>query len=103
FLRQPPNQRSMRLTAIASIMMLAASADTRGAEEQNQPSSCTASVEQSPQRGAEDGWIRPFNGKTLAGWEGDPQFWRVEDGIITGETTAEKPTKGNTFLIWRGG
>jgi hypothetical protein len=27
----------------------------------------------------------------------------VEDGTITGQTTAEKPTKGNTFIIWRGG
>ncbi len=47
-------------------------------------------------------WL--FNGKTLEGWEGNPEFWSVEDGgSITGRTTAEKPTKGNTFLIWRGG
>lgn len=44
-----------------------------------------------------------FDGKTLSGWEGDPRFWRVEDGAITGQTTAENPTKGNTFLIWRDG
>lgn len=44
-----------------------------------------------------------FDGKTLDGWDGDPAFWSVEDGAITGHTTAENPTKGNTFLIWRGG
>ena len=44
-----------------------------------------------------------FDGKTLKGWDGDPQFWRVEDGIITGESTVEKPVKVNTFLIYRGG
>ena len=44
-----------------------------------------------------------FDGKTLDGWEGKPEFWRVEDGTIIGETTAEKPTKGNTFLVWRQG
>src|SRR5205814_1281297 len=44
-----------------------------------------------------------FDGKTLKGWDGDPQFWRVEDGVIIGESTAEKPVKINTFLIWRGG
>src|SRR5262249_37858024 len=44
-----------------------------------------------------------FDGKTLKGWDGDPQFWRVEDGTIIGESTAEKPVKINTFLIWRGG
>jgi len=44
-----------------------------------------------------------FDGKTLKGWDGDPQFWRVEDATIIGESTAEKPVKINTFLIWRGG
>lgn len=44
-----------------------------------------------------------FDGKTLTGWDGDPRFWRVEDGAITGETTPESALKANTFLIWRGG
>ena len=44
-----------------------------------------------------------FDGKTLNGWDGDPQQWRVVDGVIIGESTAEKPLKMNTFLIWRGG
>lgn len=44
-----------------------------------------------------------FDGKTLKGWDGDPQFWRVENEAIIGESTAEKPVKVNTFLIWRGG
>jgi type 1 glutamine amidotransferase len=44
-----------------------------------------------------------FDGQSLAGWEGNPEFWRVEDGAIVGQTTAEKPTKGNTFLLWRRG
>lgn len=44
-----------------------------------------------------------FNGKNLDGWDGNPDFWSVEEGAITGRTTKEKPTKGNTFLIWRGG
>lgn len=50
-----------------------------------------------------EGYVPLFDGKTLEDWDGNPDFWRVEDGAITGETTAEKPTKGNTFLIWRGG
>jgi hypothetical protein len=54
-------------------------------------------------RGEDAGFVPLFDGKTLAGWEGKPEFWRVEDGVIVGETTAEKPTKGNTFLIWRAG
>lgn len=52
---------------------------------------------------AEDGFEPIFDGKELGVWDGNPKFWRVEDGCITGETTAENPTKGNTFIIWRGG
>jgi Domain of Unknown Function (DUF1080) len=44
-----------------------------------------------------------FDGKTLKGWDGDSTYWRVENGEIIGESTAEKPLKANTFLIWRGG
>ena len=49
------------------------------------------------------GFVSIFNGTSLEGWEGKPEFWSVKDGVIVGETTAEKPTKGNTFLIWRQG
>lgn len=44
-----------------------------------------------------------FNGKDLAGWDGNPKFWSVKDGAITGTTTKENPTQGNTFLIWKDG
>jgi Domain of Unknown Function (DUF1080) len=44
-----------------------------------------------------------FNGKDLTGWDGNPEFWSVQEGVITGQTTAEKPTSGNTFLIWKDG
>ncbi|MDP1798451.1 MAG: DUF1080 domain-containing protein [Planctomycetaceae bacterium] len=52
---------------------------------------------------AQDGFESLFDGKTLDKWDGNPDFWRVEDGCITGQTTAEKPTKGNTFIVYRGG
>jgi hypothetical protein len=44
-----------------------------------------------------------FDGKTLTNWDGDPAFWRVENGVIIGESTPEKRVTQNTFLIWRGG
>jgi hypothetical protein len=44
-----------------------------------------------------------FDGKTLDGWEGDPKYWRVSDGTMTGEITPETLIKSNTFIIWRGG
>jgi hypothetical protein len=50
-----------------------------------------------------EGMIRMFNGTDLDGWEGDMRLWSVKDGAIRGETTAENPTYGNTFLVWQGG
>jgi hypothetical protein len=44
-----------------------------------------------------------FNGKDLQGWDGDPKLWSVKDGVLHGETTAENPAKGNTFIIWKDG
>lgn len=50
-----------------------------------------------------EGFELLFDGKSLDGWDGNPEFWSVEDGAIVGRTTAEKPTRGNTFIFWRKG
>ena len=44
-----------------------------------------------------------FNGKDLTGWKGQPEFWSVKDGALTGQSTAENKVKENTFLIWQDG
>ena len=51
----------------------------------------------------EPGFESLFNGKDLTGWDGNPKLWSVKDGAITGQTTAENPASGNTFLIWTKG
>lgn len=56
-----------------------------------------------PLAGDEAGFRPIFDGKTLDGWEGDPKYWRVENGALTGEVTPETLLKSNTFIIWRGG
>ncbi len=53
------------------------------------------------QQADEEGFKPIFDGQSLDGWDGDPRFWRVEDGTITGQTTPDNPTEHNTFLIWR--
>ena len=53
--------------------------------------------------GAEQGFVNIFNGKDLSDWDGNPKLWSVKDGAITGQTTADNPAKGNTFLIWTTG
>ena len=44
-----------------------------------------------------------FNGKDLAGWDGNPELWSVKDGAIVGITKGDEPLPYNQFLIWRGG
>ncbi|MEI6604302.1 MAG: family 16 glycoside hydrolase [Verrucomicrobiota bacterium] len=44
-----------------------------------------------------------FNGKDLTGWDGAPGWWKVEDGALTAESTAQKPCTACNYLIWKGG
>ncbi|NQT53245.1 DUF1080 domain-containing protein [bacterium] len=46
---------------------------------------------------AEEGFTPLFDGKTLTGLKGDPELWKVEDGMVVG-TTDTKAIKHNTFL-----
>ncbi len=49
----------------------------------------------------EEGFVRLFDGKSLRGWAGDPNYWSVEDGAIVGR--ADGTLKRNHFLTWTGG
>jgi hypothetical protein len=49
----------------------------------------------------ETGFQNIFDGKTLSGWDADPDFWRVDNGAIAGATTPTHQPKQNTFCIWR--
>jgi hypothetical protein len=44
-----------------------------------------------------------FNGRDLTGWEGLADWWQVREGILTVESTAERPCKKSHYLYWRGG
>jgi hypothetical protein len=52
-----------------------------------------------------EGWKQVFDGRTLNGWDGSKNVWRVEDGAIVGESTVEHPTiwnvnGNNTGTAW---
>jgi hypothetical protein len=49
------------------------------------------------------GFVSLFNGKDLTGWDAKPNWWYVEDGAITSQTTPKKPCKKCNYLIWKGG
>ena len=51
---------------------------------------------------ADEGVIKPFNGKTLESWEGDKSYWSVQDGCIVGQSTTEHPLTASTYLVWTG-
>ena len=51
----------------------------------------------------ETGFRSIFDGKSLDNWDYDPNFWRLEQGVLTGETRADHQPKYNIFAIWKGG
>jgi hypothetical protein len=52
---------------------------------------------------ADDDFKELFNGRDLTGWEGDDRIWSVQDGLLTGQTSADTKLESNTFCIWTGG
>ena len=48
------------------------------------------------------GFTSIFDGKTLNGWDSNPNIWRVENGTLVGELTATNQAPGS-FIIWSGG
>jgi hypothetical protein len=47
------------------------------------------------------GFVQIFDGKSLAGWDADTSIWRVENGLMIGETLEKKP-RGNNYIVYRG-
>ena len=70
---------------------------------------CSPLASQAQQRGFpvatndESGFVRIFDGQSLGDWQGDTNYWRVENGCLVGEVTADKLLKVNSFIVWRGG
>src|ERR1700712_1404195 len=48
-----------------------------------------------------EGFVSIFDG-TLKDWDGDPVYWKAENGVLVGEVKPETLLKRNTFIIWRG-
>src|ERR1700730_458487 len=47
------------------------------------------------------GYKQIFDGNSFNGWDADPTIWRVENGVMVGETLEGKP-KGNNYIVYRG-
>jgi hypothetical protein len=94
----------MKHSLLVTLILIAGSALV-GAESAATPTPPPKPKQTYPVPAAPDdaAWRTIFDGNSLAGWEGDPRYWRVENGCIVGEVTPATLLKENTFLIWRGG
>jgi hypothetical protein len=80
------------VVVLAAVPLLVAADES---ESSSSPAS-TPPVVKLPKADSE-GWIRLFDGKSLAGWYGDSHVWRIADGEIIGQTDN---IDHNTFLIY---
>jgi hypothetical protein len=90
-------------STVACVCLLFALAVSAQQQAPSQPYVPRQSDRPSPLDGDEPGYTPIFDGKSLAGWDGDPKYWRAENGALVGEITPETIIKSNTFIIWRGG
>ncbi len=73
-------------------LLLAAAAVSLGFPGHNEPHALAGE----PVAAAdEEEFVPLFDGKTLAGWEGDQQLWKAQDGMIVGDSAG---IKQNEFL-----
>ncbi len=53
---------------------------------------------------SEEGFVPLCNGRDLEGWEQKGgAWWKVVEGVVTAESTADAPLVANNHLIWKGG
>jgi Domain of Unknown Function (DUF1080) len=110
------------LSSLAALLGVAFAAPTATLMAQSVPPALVSPAAQPPQTGTNGeklagmpkfhdplpydidehtGYEQIFDGKTLAGWDADSTIWRVDDGIMIGETFEGKP-KGNNYIVYRG-
>jgi len=92
-----------RITICFTVGLLAVAAGFAGAADQSRLGGDQKGLTLLDDRRLEQGFQSMFNEKDLTGGNGNPKLWSVRDGAITGQTTAENPASGNTFLIWTNG
>ena len=97
-----PRTHDIRI-GLAAALMVCGMVAPAVAQAPAQPYVPRQSDRPAPATEDEPGFQTIFDGKTLSGWDGNPAYWRVENGTLVGEITPETVIKSNTFIIWRGG
>ena len=93
------------LTAGLPFVLITTSQCQSATDQENATASAEVNEKAEPLEPAADseGFVSIFNGETLDDWEGDPNYWRVEEGMLVGEITPDKLLKTNSFIVWQGG
>ena len=95
--------RSTLLCASLVVALTTASAARLFAEDKAAAAGSDSAAGATPATAKDEAGFQPlFDGKSLDNWQGNSRFWSAKDGVIVGQTTQDNPTKGNTFLIYKG-
>ena len=91
------------LLALAALVIVAASTQLPAQQPTAKPTPAPSRFHEPTPFDFDDhtGFVQIFDGKTLAGWDGDPAMWRVEDGALIGEAPAG-PRPPNTYISYHG-
>jgi len=91
------------LLALAALVIVAASTQLPAQQPTAKPTPAPSRFHEPTPFDFDDhtGFVQIFDGKTLAGWDGDPAMWRVEDGVLIGESPAG-PRPPNTYISYHG-
>jgi hypothetical protein len=91
------------LLALAALVIVAASTQLPAQQPTAKPTPAPSRFHEPTPFDFDDhtGFVQIFDGKTLAGWDGDPAMWRVEDGALIGESPAG-PRPPNTYISYHG-
>ena len=92
-----PPARSLRSLALCATLAFAPPGwpASTAAAQQPPPAGQAGGVFPATQPDDNEGFVSILDGKSLSGWDGDTNFWRVENGEIVGETTPANPMKQN--------
>ena len=91
------------LLALAALVIVAASTQLPAQQPTAKPTPAPSRFHEPTPFDFDDhtGFVQIFDGKTLAGWDGDPAMWHVEDGALVGEAPAG-PRPPNTYISYHG-
>ncbi len=93
-------RRTRLAPALACLVVGLAAAPLLSADGPQQPGAMVFTEPSPMDFGDHQGYVSLFDGVSLKGWDGNPKFWRVENGAIVGESTAANPS-GNSYIVYR--